>query len=37
MNPQYRIFFELTREPFAADIPADKILVTASVTRILSR
>lgn len=24
----YRIFFELAREPFAADIPADKVLVT---------
>jgi len=37
MPPQYRIFFELAREPFAADIPADKVLVTDAVTGVQQR
>lgn len=37
MSPQYRLFFELAREPFGADIPADKILLTENVIAVQQR
>jgi len=37
MSPQYRLFFELAREPFGADIPAEKILLTDNVTAVKQR
>ncbi len=37
MTPQYRLFFELQREPFAADIALDHILVTDSLKALEQR
>lgn len=37
MTAEYRPFFELACEPFGADIPMDKILVTESVTAVQQR
>lgn len=37
MNPSYRLFFELEKEPFSSDIPKDHILVTDSVTGVQQR
>jgi type II secretory pathway predicted ATPase ExeA len=37
MTPNYRLFFELEKEPFASDIPKDHILVTDSLTGVEQR
>ena len=37
MNPNYRLFFELEKEPFAADIDKEHILVTDSLTGVSER
>ena len=37
MNKTHRIFFELQREPFLADIPHKDILVTASIKGVQER
>jgi len=37
MNSSYRVFFEMQREPFVADISFKQILVTASVKAVQER
>ena len=37
MNPNYRTFFELEREPFSSDIELDKILLTPSLQGVEER
>jgi type II secretory pathway predicted ATPase ExeA len=37
MNPNYRLFFELQKEPFASDIEKEHILVTDGLTGIKER
>ena len=37
MNPNYRLFFELEREPFASDIEKEHILVTDSLSGVNER
>jgi len=37
MNPNYRTFFELEREPFSSDIELDKILLTPSLNGVEER
>ena len=37
MNPNYRLFFELEREPFASDIEKEHILVTDSLNGVNER
>ncbi len=37
MNPNYRTFFELEREPFSSDIELDNILLTPSLNGVEER
>ena len=37
MNPNYRLFFELEREPFASDIEKEHILVTDTLAGVYER
>ena len=37
MNPNYRLFFELEKEPFASDIEKEHILVTDSLNGVNER